>query len=133
MTSSISLPGIRSQRTPQRAYHARRHGRLKSIRVADRDHKLPYAKLLRIAERSGSDHWLIDSRLIYANHRQIARRIVSDSRRWHAASVGQRHLDASSIMHDVAVGENQPVGSEYKTRPSAAPFARLPERVRPAA
>ena len=29
------------------------------------------------------------------------------------------------VMHDVAVGENQAVGSKHKSRASAAPFARL--------
>ncbi len=34
-------PGVRPQRTPQRADHARRHRRLKSVRRADRNYDLP--------------------------------------------------------------------------------------------
>ena len=36
------------------------------------------------------------------------------------------------IMHDVAVGENQAIGSEDETRASAAPFARLARASAPA-
>ena len=44
-------PRIRTQRPTQRAHHARRHRRLKSIGRANRNHDLPHAEALRIAQR----------------------------------------------------------------------------------
>ena len=68
---------------------------------------------------------LVHSRFVNANHSQIARRIVSDRARRHATPICQCDLDALRVMHDMAVSKNQAIGSEYKPRASAAPFARL--------
>jgi hypothetical protein len=86
---------------------------------------LPNTKLLRVSESSGGKAGLVDAHFVDANHGQVARRVVSDGAGWHAPTVGQSYLDAARIMHDVAVGENQAIGSEYEPRTSAVPFARL--------
>src|SRR5689334_15742843 len=43
--------GTRSQRSTERADHARRHGVMKSVRIADRNYELPGAERARLAER----------------------------------------------------------------------------------
>ena len=65
-------------------------------------------------------------RLIQTNHRQIACRIVANHSRWHTPPVRQRYRDAHSVMHHVAIGEDQPIRREHESRPAALPFARLP-------
>ncbi len=113
-------PGISPQGAPQRAHHARGHRGLKSVRAAERDHELSYAKLLRVAERRGSE-----AGLVYAHNCKIARGIVSDSRGRHAASVRQCDVDAARVMHHVAVRENQAVGSEDEAGAASATLALI--------
>jgi hypothetical protein len=86
---------------------------------------LTHAKLLRISESSRGKAGLVDAHFVDANHRQVARRIVSDGAGWHAPAVGQSYFDAARVVHNVAVGENQAIGSEYESRASATAFARL--------
>ena len=93
---------------------------LKPKGVADRQHNLSNPKLLRIAEGSGGE-----TGLVHTNHSQVAGGIVADGGCRHAAAVGHSDLDPARVMHDMAVGENQAIGSEYKTRTSTTPFARL--------
>jgi hypothetical protein len=62
---------------------------------------------------------------IDADHGKVAGRIVADGGCRHAAAVGQRDFDAAGVMDDVAVGENQAVGSEYEPGASTAAFAWL--------
>src|ERR1700686_847676 len=119
-------PGIRTERPTQRTHHARSYSRLESVGRANRNHDLPHAQALGIAERSRSQ-----SGFVHANDRQIAGRIVADDRRRHAASVGQSDYDADGLMHDVAVSEDQSVWSENESRATTAPFARF-ARPRPA-
>src|ERR1700686_2252433 len=113
-------PGIRTERPTQRPPPARSYSRLESVGRANRNHDLPHAQALGIAERSRSQ-----SGFVHANDRQIAGRIVADDRRRHAASVGQSDYDADGLMHDVTVGKNQSIRREYKSRTSTLPLPGL--------
>ena len=86
---------------------------------------MSHAKLLGIAEGSGGKAGLVYTGVVYPNHSKVAGGIVADGGCRHAAAVGQRDFDAASVMDDVAVGENQAIGSEYEPRASTAAFARL--------
>jgi hypothetical protein len=112
--------GIRTQRASQRTDHTCRNRGLESIRAAESDHQLSDTKLLRVAECGGSETRFIDS-----NDSQVARRIITNCGRGHAATVGQSDFDSPRIVHHVAVSQDQAIGSEDEARASAAPFARL--------
>jgi hypothetical protein len=98
---------------------------LKSVGSADGDYELSYAKLLGIAESGGGEARLVDPRVIDANHSQVACGIVADGGCGHAAAVSQGDFNSAGVVYDVAVGEDQPVGSEDEPGASAAAFARF--------
>ena len=62
---------------------------------------------------------------VHAHHRQIGCGIVADGAGGEAAAVGEGNLNACGLVHHVAVGENQAVGSEHETGAAALPLARL--------
>ena len=116
--------GIGTEGTPECADHACRYRGLKSVGIADGDYELSDAKLLGIAKGSGGEAGFVNTRIVEGT-REIASRIVSNGSCRHAAPIGQRDLDAARVMDDVAVGKNQAIGSENKSRAAAPPFARL--------
>ena len=115
-------PGIRPQRPPQRADHARRHRRLKSIRSANRNHNLPHAQPLRIAQRRHAQSRLVKVRPLQPDHRQVARRVVSNPRGRHAPPIGHGHRNPHSVVHHVTVRKDQPIRREHESRAAAAPL-----------
>ena len=112
-------PRVRAQRSPQRADHARRHGGLKPVRIADRNRHLPRPQVLRISQGNGLQSGSID-----ANDGKIGRRIIADGVSGSAPSVRQRHLDPGRVVHDVAIGENQSIGREDEAGAAATALAR---------
>src|ERR1700685_3155915 len=118
-------PGIRPQRSSQRAHHSRRHGRLKSIRRSNRNRHLPHPQPLRIAQHRGGESRFTHKRLINPNHSQIARRIVANSSSRHAPPIGDSYFDTLHIVHHMAVSQNQPIRSKNKSRPTTPPLPLL--------
>jgi hypothetical protein len=98
---------------------------LKSVGSADCDYELPYTKLLGVAESGGGKAGFVYTRVVDANHSQVARGIVADGGCGHAAAVSQGDFNSAGAVYDVAVGEDQPVGSEDEPGASAAAFARF--------
>ena len=114
-------PGVRTQRAPERADHARGYRGLESVGIADRNRHLPRTQLLRISEGNGLQSGSVS---INSNDREIGRWIVSDGVSWSAPAVGQRYLDPGGVVHHVAVGENQSIGREDEAGAAASAFAR---------
>ena len=92
--------GVRPQRTAERADHACRHRRLKSVRAAERDYKLSHTKLLRIAECSGCKAGFVYTRLLEADHCEVACRIISNCGRGHAPAIRQSYVDSARAYRD---------------------------------
>ena len=113
-------PRVRAQRSPQRADHARRHGGLKPVRIADRNRHLARPQLLRISQWNGLQSGNIDS-----NDGKIGGRIIADGVSRSAPSVRQRHFDPRRVVHDVAIGENQSIGREDEAGAASTALAGL--------
>ena len=113
-------PGIRPQRPSQRAHYTCGNGGLKTIGRANGDGDLADAQFLRVAQ-FGRDQ----ARLIDANNREITGGILADQGRGHMTPVGQSRRYAGGFMHDVAVGEDEAVGREDKSRAATLAFARF--------
>ncbi len=115
--------GIRAQRPAQRAHHARRHGVLKAVRIADGDGELADAQALRFAQfRRGQ------VRRVNAQHRQVRVRVFAHQMRVRPAAVVQRHFNLARAVHHVAVRQHQSVRADDETR--AAARARVSPRPR---
>ena len=113
--SSISRPGPRSQRSPERADDARRDGGREPERVADRNHELPHLNRLRIAEPQRGE-----SRRRCSDNGEVGVRILADELGRQLPPVGERHVNRFCLVNDVAVGENQAVRRDDKARALAA-------------
>jgi len=118
MTSSISRPEYDRSDRPS----ACRYGRLKSVGCANRNHDLPDAQALRITQRGRRQSRLVKLRTLQADHREVARRVVSDQRCRHAPAIVHGHGDAHRLVHDMTVGEDQAIRSEHESRATAAAF-----------
>src|SRR5438046_1664822 len=106
---------------PERAHHARRHGRAEAERVADRDHELPDAEPARAAELGVGKSAPVDR-----EDREIGGLVGADERRRERAAVGQGDADALRAAHDVGVGEEIAVGREKDARAGAGGRAPFP-------
>jgi hypothetical protein len=103
--------GARAQRTAERGHDTRRHRRFETERIADGDHQLAALQLLGIAERRRRQR----HRFVDAQQREVGVGIIAHQPRAQILAVGGGHLDArtgAGRVRDVAVGENEPVGSD---------------------
>jgi hypothetical protein len=88
---------------------------LESVGVADCDHELTRAKAARVAELHGAEIRGRDS-----DHRDVGVRILTDQIGGALAAIRQGDRDVVGVLDDVAVGEDQAVGSEHESRPGAS-------------
>src|SRR5947207_2057720 len=63
---------------------------------------------------------------VETNHSQISRRIIANGLSREASAIRERHAYATSLVHYVAVGENQPIRGEHKSRAAALTLSWLP-------
>src|ERR1043165_1628261 len=114
-------PRLRPQAAPQRAHHARRHGALETVRVADGDDELADAHALRAAELRGQQVRRVD-----ANDRQVRVGIIADQLRLTTLPVRETHIESRCAVYDVAVRQDETVGREDEPRPVAVRLALAP-------
>lgn len=93
---------------------------MKTVGRANSDGDLAHAKFLRVAECGGDQ-----ARLIDANDREITSGVLADQGRRHMAAIGQSRRNPGGFMHDVAVGEDEAVGREDKSRSATLALARF--------
>src|ERR1700674_6077565 len=61
-----------------------------------------------------------------ADHGEIGRGIVADDVSREALPIRERNINARGPMHDVAVGQYEPIGREHKSGAPALTLARFP-------
>ena len=74
-------------------------------RVADGQHHVAHARLVRIGERHRAQPGGL-----HLQHRQVARRVVANDRRGQHAAIRQLHFDAIGAVHHMVVGQDVAVG-----------------------
>lgn len=93
---------------------------LKLVGIADGDGHLAGPQLLRISQLNRLQVGGIDP-----DDGEIGGGIVAHCVGGHAAAVGERDLDAGGVVDDVAVGEDEAVGSKDETGAASTAFARF--------
>ena len=114
MMLSISRPELDAERPAQRADHARRHGVLEAVRIADGDGQLADPQPIGITE----PHRL-EVRRINPENRQVRVRVCADEMRVRVPAIGQRDFNPVRAMNDVAVGQDEPVRRDDKSGAAA--------------
>ena len=92
-------------RASLRADDAHRHGLADAERVADRQHDVADADLVRVADGEGVQVLRVD-----LQHREVARRIGADDLGVERALVRELDADAIRAFDDVVVGQDVAVG-----------------------
>src|SRR5580704_653191 len=118
-------PGVGAQRTSQSTDDAGGDRVLKSIRIADGNGQLAYAKSLRVSERSGHEMRSVIVGQTDTNHGQIGRGIVADNVGREALPVGERDINSRRAVYHMAVGQYEAIRREYKSRTAALTLTRL--------
>ena len=103
------------ERPAQRADHARRHGVLEAVRIADGDGQLAHPQLVGIAEPHR-----FEVRRINPDDRQVRVRVCADEMRVRVPAIGQRDFNLVRAVDHVAVGQDEPVRRDDESRAAAA-------------
>src|SRR4029450_5392590 len=111
--------GLRVHRATECADHAGSDACLKAERISDRDHQLADPQVLGV----GQTH-IGKLRRINPNNRKIGIWIIACQLRWIFASIGQIYSDRIRRLNDVAIGQNESIRSDNKTRAVTAELAR---------
>jgi hypothetical protein len=90
------------------------YGALEPIRIAYRNGQLAHAKTLGIAQSHGTQ-----LRSINPEHCQVGIRIVSHQVGIRPATIGQRDFESARAVDDMAVGQQEAVWGNDKTRSAA--------------
>jgi len=109
---------IGAERAAQRANDAGSDGALKTVRIANRDRKLPNSNVFRLAHPRRAQ-----LRGVNPDDGEVGVRIISDQVSIGFASIGERYLNSLSAMHHVAVGQNKAVRRDNEARAAALALA----------
>src|SRR5262249_35829340 len=118
----------RAQTPPQCTDNACRYGILKAVRIANGNNQLTDPDALRIAKADRREIRRID-----ANDCEVGVGVIANRFRRKTTAIRKSHVNLCGVMNDVAVGQNEAVGREDKSRTAAAALLLKTALIRPVA